>query len=91
MCQGVRAGKGRQRKWGNTARSHKAHGNLHTSAQHAHPPQTDIGRLPVYGVGHSLGSVLHMLICARYTPNVRGAGGDKALGSRIHAVGPRPN
>jgi hypothetical protein len=26
------------------------------------------GRLPVFGVGHSLGSVLHALICARYTP-----------------------
>lgn len=23
-------------------------------------------RLPVYGVGHSLGSLVHMLICARY-------------------------
>jgi hypothetical protein len=28
----------------------------------------DAARLPVYGVGHSLGSVLHALVCARYAP-----------------------
>ncbi|KIZ06343.1 hypothetical protein MNEG_1607 [Monoraphidium neglectum] len=32
----------------------------------------DIGGLPVYGVGHSLGSVLHSLICSRYAPERAG-------------------
>lgn len=30
--------------------------------------QPEIGLLPVYGVGHSLGSMLHTMICARYSP-----------------------
>jgi alpha-beta hydrolase superfamily lysophospholipase len=28
--------------------------------------QAEMSRLPVYGVGHSLGSLLHLLISARY-------------------------
>eukprot|EP01024_Parvocaulis_polyphysoides_P045704 TRINITY_DN4282_c0_g1_i1.p1 TRINITY_DN4282_c0_g1~~TRINITY_DN4282_c0_g1_i1.p1 ORF type:complete len:442 (+),score=64.92 TRINITY_DN4282_c0_g1_i1:56-1381(+) len=28
---------------------------------------TEAADLPIYGIGHSLGSVLHMLICSRYT------------------------
>ncbi|GBF91540.1 hypothetical protein Rsub_04280 [Raphidocelis subcapitata] len=31
-----------------------------------------VSRLPVYGVGHSLGSVLHSLICSRYNPDRAG-------------------
>ena len=28
--------------------------------------RNEAGRLPIYGVGHSLGSLLHLLISARY-------------------------
>jgi hypothetical protein len=32
--------------------------------------QGELGDLPVYGVGHSMGSLLHMLINARYAVKV---------------------
>jgi len=37
--------------------------------------QAEVSALPVYGVGHSMGSLLHMLICARYAVKVREGGG----------------
>lgn len=33
--------------------------------------QAEVSQLPVYGLGHSMGSLLHMLICARYAVKVR--------------------
>ncbi len=33
--------------------------------------QEEVGRLPVYGVGHSQGALLHMLLCSRYSVKVR--------------------
>lgn len=32
----------------------------------------DVARLPVFGVGHSLGSLLHSIVCSRYTPDRAG-------------------
>lgn len=32
----------------------------------------EVAQLPVFGVGHSLGSLLHLLICARYSPQRAG-------------------
>lgn len=35
--------------------------------------QVEVEALPVYGVGHSMGSLLHMLINARYAIKVSGS------------------
>lgn len=37
--------------------------------------QGEMGRLPVYGCGHSLGALLHLLISARYSTEVGTEGG----------------
>lgn len=44
--------------------------------------QGELGRLPVYGVGHSLGSVMHTLISARYVKVGGVEAGGRAMGGR---------
>jgi len=52
--------------------THAHHSRFHLFAFAFIPQQSEVGRLPVYGLGHSLGSVLHTLITARYSPQVGG-------------------
>lgn len=51
-----------------------------------HALQAEVSALPVFGVGHSMGSLLHMLICARYAVKVSEAGRGLGLGREDWAV-----